>query len=207
MEWSAAGYKCINDIKKTILKKKIKLSFIINNYSLKDKVFKYVHIILAIATPVCALVEELTNTVQGSTLILSLLVASMIKLRSHLKYSKIHTIAKEQTVKYKQLYDRIESELIKPIAKRQAEDDFIYWIIREHNNIEASDPELTASDTVAFKKICIEKKIPYDEDLQVLQILTNDASTISLSIRKECDNMNVSEDLEWVMSRLNTLNY
>ena len=206
MEWSQPGYKCISNIKKSILKKKIKLSFIINNYSLKDKVFKYIHIILAIATPVCALVEELTNSVQGSTLILSLLVASMIKLRSHLKYSKIHSIAKEQTIKYKQLYDRIESELIKPIAKRQTEDDFIYWIVREHNNIEAADPELTSSDIIAFKKICIEKKIPYDEDLQILQIMINDSSTVSLSVRKESDNMNVNEDLAWVMSRLDTLN-
>ena len=205
MDWSASGYKCINDIKKTILKKKIKLSFIINNYSLKDKIFKYAHIILAIATPVCALVEELTNAVQGSTLILSLLVASMIKLRSHLKYSKIHSIAKEQTIKYKQLYDRIESELIKPATKRQAEDDFIYWIIREHNNIEMTDPELTSSDLLAFKKICIEKKIPYDEDLQILQVMTNDPSTVSLSLRKESDNINVNEDLAWVMSRLDTL--
>jgi hypothetical protein len=205
MEWSTAGYKCIKNVKKNILKKKLKLSFIINNYSFKDKLFRYVHITIAILTPVFALIEELTNTVTGSTLVLSLLVATMIKLRSHLKYSKMHAVAKDQTLKYKQLYDRIESELIKPITKRQAEDDFIYWIVREHNNIEADDPELTNSDVSAFKQLCIDKKIPYDEDLQVLQVLVNDDSTRSLDVRKESI-VNVNEDLKWVMSRLETLN-
>lgn len=202
-DWSDEAHKSISNCKKSILKKKIKLSFIINNYSFKDKLFRYIHIILAIATPAFALADELTDRLQGSTLILSLLVASMIKLRSHLKYDKLHSVAKEQTVKYKLLYDRIESELIKPISKRQAEDDFIYWIIREHNNIESGDPELTPSDHVAFKQLCIDKKIPYDEDLHILQVLS-DVSSSSISIRKESENINVDDDLAWVMSRLDT---
>jgi hypothetical protein len=205
-DWSVDSYKLINNCKKSILKKKIKLSFIINNYSFKDKLFKYVHIILAVATPVFALIEEVSEQVQGSTLVLSLLVASMIKLRSHLRYSKMHSVAKEQTVKYKQLYDRIEGELIKPINKRQAEEDFIYWISREYNNIEMADPELSSADREAFKKLCIEKKIPYDEDIQILHVLIGDQSSISISTRKDSENINVSEDLKWVMSRLETIN-
>jgi hypothetical protein len=85
-----------------------------------------------------ALLEELTDTMQGATLILSVVVVCMLKLRNHLRYGKIRDIAKDQTVKYKMLYDHIDNELNKPLSKRQSIDDFLYWIVREHNNIAAA---------------------------------------------------------------------
>jgi len=102
------------------------------------------------------------------SVVLGIIAAGMIKVKEYLKYDKVKETAKQQTVKYEQLYQRIEREMIKPENKRQPEEDFIYWINREFNNIEMADPDLTASLKKKFLDTCKERGIPCDEDLDLL---------------------------------------
>lgn len=171
-KWTPEGVGMIKDIKKSILKKKVMLSFIIDSYAKYDKVFRYSHILIATTAPILLLVSQETagSSSSPSTLsvVLGIIAAGMIKVKEYLKYDKVKETAKQQTVKYEQLYQRIEREMIKPDSKRQPEEDFIYWINREFNNIEMADPDLTASLKKKFLDTCKERGIPCDEDLDLL---------------------------------------
>lgn len=163
--WSEATFTRIKEIKKAILKKKILLSIVIENYTRLNKIFKYLHMTIALSTPAISLFDS------NVTLILSSIVAGMIKLKDYLKFDKIRELAKQQTIKYEQLYQRIERELTKKESDRQIEDEFIYWITREFNHIELADPEVSHGIKKKFIEKCQQLKIPYDEDLELLQIL------------------------------------
>lgn len=163
--WSEATLTRIKEIKKAILKKKILLSIVIENYTRLNKIFKYLHMTIALSTPAISLFDS------NVTLILSSIVAGMIKLKDYLKFDKIRELAKQQTIKYEQLYQRIERELNKKEDDRQIEDEFIYWITREFNHIELADPEVSHGIKKKFIDKCQELKIPYDEDIELLQIL------------------------------------
>lgn len=186
-DWSDTSVNKINNIKKSILRKRIMLTIIIDSYSTKDKFYRYLHIILAVVTPILAIIDDSlrcketasSETPSIITIILSTVVAGMVKLKDYLDFDKIRDVSKTQSVKYGQLYDRIESEMVKPANKKQSEDDFIYWIVREYNNIELDDPDLKQSDKEKFIAVCKEKGIPFDEDFYKLQDLTNIPSSLT----------------------------
>lgn len=173
--WTKKSNIIINNIKRTILMKKIMLNFMIDNYSKYDKIFRYVHMSIAALTPTIATINTIaaTNENQSNTvtLILSSLVAAMIKIKDYLKFDKIKDLAKQQTIKYEQLYQKIEREMLKSPDKRQTEEDFIYWINREFNNIEISDPDISQSLKHKYIKFCKDNNIPFDNDIDSLQIL------------------------------------
>lgn len=181
--WSADALAKLIDIKKSILKKKIMMGFIIENNSTWDKVFRWSHNILAVSTPILIAVQnnlygnnspESSSTEQSSgttAMIMSIVVAAMLKLKEYVTYDKIRDSAKEQSVKYQQLYEGIESEMRKPDGKRQLENDFIYWVSREFQHIDISDPELSNTERKKFIKLCKDKGMPYDEDLDALSKL------------------------------------
>jgi len=199
--WSKKSNTLINDIKRTILMKKIMLNFMIDNYSKYDKLFRYCHMSIAALTPTIATINKLasTNEEQSNTvtLILSSLVAAMIKIKDYLKFDKIKDVAKQQTIKYEQLYQRIEREMLKSIDKRQTEGDFIYWINREFNNIEISDPDLSQSLKQKYIKFCKDNHIPFDNDIDSLQILIHNKDVKLEQIKsneiKVLDNCNTED--------------
>jgi hypothetical protein len=176
--WSNITVQQIKLLKKAILKKKIMLGFVIDSYSKYDKIFRYLHILLAVCVFGLGVAEEIARDSTGSTstvtIILSAAVVAMMKLKDYLNYDKIKESAKQQTIKYEQLYQRIEREMFKPNGKRQKEEDFLYWIGREYNGIEMADPELSHSMQKKFAELCKEKGIPYDSDLEALTVLLRD---------------------------------
>ena len=186
--WSSAGIARIRDVKKSVLKKKIMLGFIIDSNSWKDRMFRWTHIFLALVSPVLIAVQDqgtLCDT--GNPLIpvaLGIVVAGMLKLKEYLEYDKLRDTAKEQTVRYGDLFDRIENEIVKPDEKKQIDSDFIYWIIREYNSIGMSDPELSNSEKKAFVQLCKDRNIPCDEDIDVLELLVRDTTPDSKNDNK-----------------------
>lgn len=176
--WSVENENSIRDIKKEILKKKIIMSFIINSYSKYDKIFRYIHLFIAAAVPVIGFASEEaakngSSSATNASIVLGSIVAIMIKIKDYLKFDKLATVSKQQTVKYEQLYVRIDREMAKPVHKRQAPDDFIYWIDREFNNIEMADPDFTESLKHQYIAACKDRGIPCDDDLDVLGHLIN----------------------------------
>lgn len=180
IQWSESGKQQVKEIKKMIVKKKIMLGFMIDDYSWWDRRFRYLHTGLATIVPLITFVDKVaTGSAENTavtTLVLSSIVAGMIKLKDTLKFGKIVSLAQQQTIKYKQLFQRIEREMYKQDAKRQTEDDFIYWVNREYNNIEMSDPELTHNMKKKFAELCKSKNIPYDEDMDALASLLQDSA-------------------------------
>ena len=173
--WTTSGISILNNIKKSILKKKILFNFMIDNYSRYDKIFKYFHIGIAVSIPVLSMINKIieasTDSTSTATLIFGSIVAAMIKLKDYLKFDKIKDTAKQQTIKYEQLYQRIEREMIKPIDKRQSEEEFIYWVNREFNNIEVLDPDISRTIKEKYVQFCKDNKVPFDNDMDLLKEL------------------------------------
>ena len=231
MSWSVNAEVAIVDIKKTILKKKVLLNIIIESYSWYDKAIKYVHMFLAVTTPLVIYVDQIVATEPSSTaaIVVSSIVAGMIKLKEYLKFTKTKDQAKQQTVKYQQLYQRIEREMRKNDGK-QNEEDFISWVNRELSIIEIDDPDVPQSLRKIFIATCKEKGIPYDEDLEALGELfkhvevpekptSRDVSTevkntvieitetqTKATYRKEVADFDPTQDTSWALERLAEIN-
>ena len=169
--WSKKSIENIFQIKKNILKKKVFLNLMIDSYGRWSKIFKYAQISIASLVPLISLINYTNNNdaVHGIEIITGVISAGMIKFKDYFKADKVKEQAKEQTLRYTKLYDVIERELLKPDSKKQAEDEFIYWVNREYNNTEMMDPEPTYNDKINYIKICKDKNIPYDDDLDELQ--------------------------------------
>lgn len=178
--WTESGKKQVNEMKKMIIKKKIMLGFMIDNYAQWDRYFRYLHTSLAVMIPLISFTNKMysgdTEQTSTTTLVLSGIVAGMIKIKDTLKFGKVVTLAQQQTVKYKGLYKRIEDEMFKRDSKRQTEEDFIYWIGREYNNIEMADPELSHNMKKKFIDLCKAKGIPYDEDIDSMTAMLRDTT-------------------------------
>ena len=178
-KWSPNAFTKIKEIKKTILKKKIMLNFIIDSYAWWDRAYRWGHITVATLSPffgVITIAAEDSSTMKVITIIVSAVAAGMLKFKEYIKFGELRDTAKQQTVKYSQLFERIEREMIKPDIKKQSEDEFIYWINREFSQVELSDPELSYSDKQKFLALCKLQNIPYDEDLDALQILMKETA-------------------------------
>lgn len=174
IKWTEQGKAKLLTWKKTILKKKVFMNCLIDRYHYYDTIYQYVLLAGAVASPAIMAFQEFYQCSSYATsinIIISVTVASMIKVKDYVKYAQIRDTAKEQTVKYTQLYERIDKELLKPMSKRQPEDEFIYWIAREFSNLELSDPNPSQSDRENYEKICRDKGIPYDDDIDTLKEL------------------------------------
>lgn len=177
MTWSEECERIVNKTKAMILKKKILLQFIIQDYAWYDKLFRYVHMAVASGSPLAAIADLMTSGSVDRTamfiVVLSSIVACLIKLREHVQFDRVETTSKQQSVRYEQLFQRIQNEAIKPNIKQQNEDQFLYWILREFNNIQITDPEIAPEYKKKMAKICTEKGIPYDDDMAELERLRN----------------------------------
>lgn len=200
MSWQNGVIEAIKDTKKTILKKKIILNIIIENYAWYDRIFRYAHMFIALTTPLISFVDQQVNgdveKTSTTVVVLSSIVAGMIKLKDYLKFDKLRDQAKQQTVKYQQLYQRIEREMRK--VEKQNGEEFISWITRELSIIEIDDPDLPQNMRKKYVQICQENNIPYNEDLEALGEL------FAAKIQVEIDRMADSK-LETASSPLNPL--
>jgi len=235
---SPEGVQKITCFKRSIIMKKILLDFIIDNYAFYDKLFRWVHRIVAVSTIAVATINKIVYTDNSTSIpfiILAGITAAMIKIKEDLRFEKIREKAKEQNVKYKQLYERIDRELLKPENKQQSEEDLLYWICRELNSLEMSDPDLTHNEMKKFLKYCHSEGIKYDTNTDLLNNLKvtddikhtqqtpdNSIPTInhiinlgrvrSLSEEREHENykhtmrtINTKDDLLWARERLDAL--
>jgi hypothetical protein len=172
--WSELALSKIKELKKTILLKKILLNFVIDNYSWWDKAYRWSLITVASLAPVMGFINTIVENSNGVgilNIIIGCFVAGMIKFKEYVRFGELRDTSKAQTVKYSQLYERIVRESIKSDIKKQPEDEFIYWINREFSLIEIDDPDLSYGDKKKFIDLCILKNIPYDADLDALDIL------------------------------------
>lgn len=171
-----------NDLKIKILKKKILGNFIIESYANIDRLYRYVHMGFAISAPLISLIDFAVtgegNATFSASLILSAVVAGMVKIKDHMKFDKIRDIAKHQNLRYEKLYKHIETESIK---QQTPEREFIYWINRAYIDIEQMDTELPTKDKPKFLKFLADNNIKWDFDtdkLSDLQQMHNIQNTV-----------------------------
>ena len=161
-----------NDLKIKILKKKILGNFIIESYANIDRLYRYVHMGFAISAPLISLIDFAVtgegNATFSASLILSAVVAGMVKIKDHMKFDKIRDIAKHQNLRYEKLYKHIETESIK---QQTPEREFIYWINRAYIDIEQMDTELPTKDKPKFLKFLADNNIKWDFDTDKLSDL------------------------------------
>jgi hypothetical protein len=227
IKWSENGNKRITILKKEILTKKIMLSFIIDNYAWYEKVFKYSQHLVTFSIPIISAVQTISNDssniVSGAVLVLSSIAAGMIRIKDYVTYDKLREVAKQQTVKYEQLYTKIEREMIKTDNQYKTEDDLIYYLDSSFRTVEVSDPELTHSMRRKFLDVCKEKNIPIQSDVDILgsiliekpvetkeEIKTTDILSPSPRRKKveyteKIKTYNTRADMDWALSRLNNL--
>lgn len=169
------GQEHILNIKKSILKKKIMLSVIIDSYSFRSTILRWTINLIGATSPAISGLDRIitgnTNATSTATIVIGAIVLGLFQLSSYLQFDQIRDVAKTQSYKYTQLYERVLREETKTVDKRQAEEDFIYWINREYNSIEVNDPELSITEKEKYKSILADKNIPEDDDLEALQIL------------------------------------
>ena len=205
-----------NDLKIKILKKKILSNFIIESYARIDRIYRYVHMGLAITAPLITLLDFAAtgdvNATFSTSLVLSAVVAGMVKIKDHMKFDKIRDIAKHQNLRYERLYKHIETESIKQQVPSR---EFIYWINRAYNDIEQMDPELPTKDKAKFLKFLADNNIKWDFDtdkLTDLQQMQNHIDLLSQPQPPQAmtlstpDTYNTTEDIKIAMDRLNSLN-
>lgn len=223
-----------NDLKIKILKKKILGNFIIESYANIDRLYRYVHMGFAIAAPLISLIDFAVtgegNTTFSASLILSAVVAGMVKIKDHMKFDKIRDIAKHQNLRYEKLYKHIETESIK---QQTPEREFIYWINRAYIDIEQMDSELPTKDKPKFLKFLADNNIKWDfdtdklSDLQQMHNIQNTAlnktfelsqplsqplsqtvqnTTFEPSQTLSIDTYNTTDDIKIAIDRLNSLN-
>lgn len=184
--WTNIDLSRLNDIKTVILRKKITLNFLIDIYSFRDKLYRYIHNGVSIITTILVIIQSVIDADAANkiAIALSIIVSAMIKLRDYITYNEVRDLAKAQTIKYTQLYDRIEREIHKDPLTRQPYTDFAYWITRELQHIEVMDPELSYNDK---KKLVNQFKslgITYDDDIHTLMNLMKIQNTTIPDIDK-----------------------
>lgn len=165
----------IKKLQSNILKKKLFMNFIISVNEKYDMLFRIVSWSFILTTPVLTLAIQLgadAGAIGKIVLITSTLSASLMKLKSLLNFERIIESAKSQNIKYGRLYQKIEEERIK--TQKQSEDEFIYWIMREFNNFELNDPDVSYRNRNKFVEKCKAQGITIDEDLEMLLMTEKD---------------------------------
>lgn len=163
------------------------------HYNRYDSIYKTFQFLIAITVPIISLIDILVNgnTEKTSTVttVFSSIVVFTIKFKDKLKYDKIKDIAKHQTVKYAQLYNKIEHEESKPENEKQKPESLLFSVTKDYNSIELADPDVTAKVMASFQKFCIEHNIQYDTDLINLQSLEDNVNNTENENNSTKDNI------------------
>jgi len=199
--WSNDAKTKIDNIKKIILKKKIILGIMIERYSKFDMGLNMIQWSFVLIVPILSLISEVqVINFSKFILIISTLTAAIIKLKNHLNFDKIVNDCKDQCIKYERLFQHIDSEILKPEAKRQSEEEYIYWVTKDLNIIELSDPDISYIDKQKFIKKCKDANIPYEDEMSILVNMYSDKK-----FKQEIKNYNNKADTDWAINRLNML--
>lgn len=193
-------YERLRKIKIKILQQKILLNFIISKFDKYHYWYKWAHFGISVLTPISSLIEFYTGNI-GITIGLSSIVAVMVKLREVYKFNEIRDTAKTQTIKYTNLFEHIENELLKPENKRQPIDDFIYWVSREFQHIQLNDPDISYKLLSEFKDYCNKNNIKFINDVQLINEL-NQTKEERNSYKESCNNYDMNKDVQWTIERL-----
>ena len=166
----------LTDIKAFILERKILLNMMNDEYILYDSIVKIIHLIVSMIHPLVSLIDLLLGHCTDGlvTIVFGVSVIIIMKLREIFNYKKLQEQTKDQSVKYRQLYNRIKEEEDKIEIRRQPEDIFVYWIVREYNNIQLNDPDIPVKTNKKFIKLCKEHNIKWNTDINILEKLLND---------------------------------
>lgn len=197
-DWTPDAKTKIRSIQLKILKKKVMLNMLITRYSRKDRIFRWMHKIVAMLAGIFEFIHYLLDAT-GYTGVITLVATVMynvfLYVRDYITYGQTRDLAKEQNVKYQELYDEIESELMKPFSKKQVENDFINWITRIYDNINASDPELSQTEQVLFDKYCKEHGIMINEDINEYEKIKQ-LMNIKVEVRDEAKRDGVRDEVK-----------
>ena len=148
-------------------------------YNLYDRIIKVIHLIIAMIHPIVSLVDLLLGHCTDGlvTVVFGIGVVIIMKLREIFNYKKLQEQSKEQSVKYRQLYNMITEEEDKAEHRRQPKDIFVYWIVREYNNIQINDPDVPKRTNQKFNKLCKENNITWNADINILEKLLHDITS------------------------------
>jgi hypothetical protein len=169
----------LKDIKAFILERKILLNILNEEYIKYSNLARILHVIFVLIPPVVSLVDLLLGECNDGlvTVVFGVSIVIIMKLREIFNYKRLQEQTKEQSVKYRQLYNRIKEEEDKVQEKRQNDETFIYWIVREYNNIQLNDPDIPMRINEKFIILCKEHNIEWNSDINILEKLLNDFSS------------------------------
>lgn len=211
MSWSEESITRIKYTQVLILQHKLLMNYIIDIYNTKYKRFNFVKKVIAYSIPMLLTTKEFlenSNGISFVTVTLGYLVAGLVKAGDYIKYDRTRDIAREQTTKYTELYNKIDRELSKSDAKKQDEGHFIIWIERELTHIELDNPEIKHKEKEQFIELCKAKGIAYKDDIEKLKSIVIDSprSPDMMSnkklFRKTVQEYNEEKDISWIRERL-----
>lgn len=192
-EWSQETLDKIGLLKQKILMRKIMMDYVIKIYDGWDTWYSRGVMIAVALTFISGVISELmgdeAQAAKISVIITSVVTGGLVKVKDYVGFEKVRDTGKSQTIKYRNLYDRIDHEFMKPTRDRQHEDDFLYWCNREYENIYTQDPELAYTDREEFDKYMLEKGLVLVEDdvenLRKLQGSRKEQHAISICDEKD----------------------
>jgi hypothetical protein len=169
----------VKRLKISILRQQIKLGFAYTSYSLSDKVYKNFHICAAAIVSILIIVAQSidANRISGFfSILLSAIVTFLIKLRDYLRYDQIKDLSKQQIVKYRDLYNRIEDTL--PHITPDKLSEYVQAIRSEFNRISLDDPEFSASINEKYIVYCKQNEIESDDSIATIKKLMGQSETV-----------------------------
>lgn len=235
-EWTQHTIDKLCEFKQKILLRKINMDFIARRYEkrdiLYDRAVKLSHAVTFILSVASQLVGDDARWTLIFTTVTSAISGGLIYLKEILDFD-VQTRAKSQTVKYSRLYNRIENEFLKSAANRQREEDFLYWIDREYENLEHEDPELDYDSEQQFGAyLAAQGIVPFENDIERLKALQDGRSRVNSGSGDECEtritdtirenkerdriereeikkeeSVNIAHDTRWAMERLRDINH
>ena len=180
MTWSNRAEKKIKKLELGILKKKILMNIIVEKYAWRACIYGYVQRSITIFAPLLGIINLLVKDQYKLDVIytvISILVACLSEVKNLVEFDEIRDTAKSQSVKYQQLYTRIERERERLI--KQPEEDFIYQKRERFLDIEQNDPESSPDIYEKFQSVCKKLGIPYDENIEeIKRLLEEEVITI-----------------------------
>lgn len=211
MTWSEESITRIKYTQILILQHKLLMNFIIDRYNTKFKRFNIIKKIIAYSIPMLLTAKEFlenSNGISFVTVTLGYLVAGLVKASDYIKYDRTRDIAREQTTKYTDLYNKIDRELSKSESKKQDDIHFITWIERELAHIELDNPEIKHKEKEQFIQLCKAKGITYKDDIEKLRTIVVDSPRSPDMVcnkqlfKKTVREYNEEKDISWIKERL-----
>ena len=95
----------------------------------------------------------------------------MIKLKDYFQFEKMTELAKQQSIKYGQLYDQIEKDLPHVSDYFVNMGQYLARIEKDIINIENLDPDISHVLRESFQQYCVKHGVKFVSDIDLLQNL------------------------------------